>query len=63
MMRWISKLPLAAKLRVIIVYAAAVALLVASVLYMGGEALSLRRSRWCPSILPTVRSSRTRSPS
>ncbi len=44
MMSWISNLPLAAKLRVLIVYAAAVALLVASVLYMGGEVLSLRRS-------------------
>src|SRR5450755_1355831 len=44
MMRWISNLSLAAKLRVIVVYAAAVALLVASVLYMSGEVLTLRRS-------------------
>jgi signal transduction histidine kinase/CheY-like chemotaxis protein len=44
MMRWMDNLPLAVKLRVIIVYAAAVALLVASVLYMSGEVLSLRRS-------------------
>lgn len=44
MMAWISNLSLAAKLRVIIVYAAGVSLLVASVLYMSGEVLSLRRS-------------------
>jgi len=44
MMRWIAHFSLAAKLRVIIVYAAAVALLVASLLYMTGEVLSLRRS-------------------
>ena len=44
MMHWISNLSLAAKLRVIVIYAAAVALLVASVLYMSGEVLSLRRS-------------------
>jgi signal transduction histidine kinase/CheY-like chemotaxis protein len=44
MPRWLSNLSLAAKLRVIVVYAAAVALLVASVLYMSGEVLSLRRS-------------------
>jgi signal transduction histidine kinase/DNA-binding response OmpR family regulator len=44
MMRWIGNLSLAAKLRVIIVYASGVALLVASVLYMSGEALSLRHS-------------------
>jgi signal transduction histidine kinase/DNA-binding response OmpR family regulator len=44
MMRWISNLSIAAKLRVIVIYAAAVALFVASVLYMSGEVLSLRRS-------------------
>ena len=44
MMRWIGNLSLAAKLRLIVVYAAAVALLVASVLYMSVEVLSLRRS-------------------
>jgi two-component system sensor histidine kinase/response regulator len=44
MKRWIGNLSLAAKLRLIIVYAAAVALLVASVLCMSGEALSLRHS-------------------
>jgi signal transduction histidine kinase/DNA-binding response OmpR family regulator/HPt (histidine-containing phosphotransfer) domain-containing protein len=43
-MRWISRLSLAGQLRVIILYAAAVALLVASVLYMSGDALSLRNS-------------------
>ena len=43
-MQWISNRPLAVKLRLIIMYAAGVALLVASALYMGGEALSLRRS-------------------
>src|SRR5271168_2717164 len=43
-MRWIDNLPLAVKLRVIIMYAAVVALLVASLLYMSGEALSLRKS-------------------
>ncbi len=44
MMGWIGNLSLAAKLRVIIVYASGVALLVASVLYLSGEALSLRHS-------------------
>jgi two-component system, sensor histidine kinase and response regulator len=44
MMPWIGSLSLAAKLRLIVVYAAAVALLVASVLYMSEEVLSLRRS-------------------
>ena len=44
MMRWIGNLPLAAKLRVIIVYAAAVSLLVASMLYMLAEAMTLRSS-------------------
>jgi two-component system, sensor histidine kinase and response regulator len=43
-MPWIGNLSLAAKLRLIVVYAAAVALLVASVLYMSEEVLSLRRS-------------------
>ena len=44
MRRWIGNRSLAAKLRTIIVFAAAVALLAASVLYASGEALSLRRS-------------------
>jgi len=44
MMRWIRNLSIAAKLRVIVVYAAAVALLVASVLYMSGEVLKNRSS-------------------
>jgi signal transduction histidine kinase/CheY-like chemotaxis protein len=44
MMRWLANLPLAFKLRVIIVYAAAVALVVASLLFMSGEVLSLRRT-------------------
>ncbi len=44
MMRWLRNLPLATKLRVIIVYAAAVALLTASALYISGEVLSLRGS-------------------
>jgi two-component system, sensor histidine kinase and response regulator len=44
MMPWIGNLSLAAKLRLIVVYAAAVALLVASVLYMSEEVWSLRRS-------------------
>jgi two-component system, sensor histidine kinase and response regulator len=43
-MRWINNLPLAIQLRVILMYAAAVALLVASVLYMSAEVLSLRAS-------------------
>ncbi len=43
-MRWIRDLSLAAKLRVIIVYAASVVTLVASILYMSGEMLDLRRS-------------------
>jgi signal transduction histidine kinase/CheY-like chemotaxis protein len=44
MMRWIHHLSLAAKLRLIIVYAAGAALLVASGLYITGEVLSLRQS-------------------
>jgi signal transduction histidine kinase/CheY-like chemotaxis protein len=44
MMRWIRNLSIVAKLRVIVVYAAAVALLVASVLYMSAEVLNQRRS-------------------
>jgi two-component system, sensor histidine kinase and response regulator len=43
-MRWTNNLPLAIQLRVILMYAAAVALLVASVLYMSAEVLSLRGS-------------------
>jgi signal transduction histidine kinase/CheY-like chemotaxis protein len=42
-MRWIRDLSLAAKLRAIIVYAASVVTLVASILYMSGEMLDLRR--------------------
>ncbi len=44
MMRWLSTLPLATKLRVSIGYAAGVALLVASGLYITAEAISLRDS-------------------
>jgi signal transduction histidine kinase/DNA-binding response OmpR family regulator/HPt (histidine-containing phosphotransfer) domain-containing protein len=44
MMRWLRNLSIAAKLRVIVVYAAAVALVVASILYMSGEVLTQRRS-------------------
>jgi two-component system sensor histidine kinase/response regulator len=44
MMRWIKNLSIVWKLRVIVVYAAAVALLVASVLYMSEEVLNLRSS-------------------
>jgi two-component system sensor histidine kinase/response regulator len=43
-MRWINSLPLAIQLRVFLMYAACVALLVASILYMSGEVLSLRES-------------------
>jgi signal transduction histidine kinase/CheY-like chemotaxis protein/HPt (histidine-containing phosphotransfer) domain-containing protein len=44
MMRWLSRLPLSTKLRLIIVYGASVSLLVASGLYISAEVLSLRRS-------------------
>ena len=44
MMRWLKDQSLAVKLRVIIGYATAVALVVVSVLYMCGEVISLRRS-------------------
>jgi len=44
MMRWIKNLSIVWKLRVIVVYAAAVALLVASVMYMSEEVLNLRSS-------------------
>ena len=43
MTRWIHHLSLATKLRLIIVYAAGAALLVASGLYITGEVLSLRQ--------------------
>ena len=43
MMRWIHHLPVATKLRVIVVYAAASALVTASVLDLAGEAFALRR--------------------
>jgi two-component system sensor histidine kinase/response regulator len=45
MMQWVSKLPLRAKLRVIVVYAAAAAVLIACVLYKTGDVLTLRRSQ------------------
>jgi two-component system, sensor histidine kinase and response regulator len=44
-MQWLSNLTLRAKLRVIVVYAAAVAVLIASTLYGFGEVLTLRRSQ------------------
>ena len=44
-MQWLSNLTLRAKLRVIVVYAAAVAILIASALYAFGEVLTLRRSQ------------------
>jgi two-component system, sensor histidine kinase and response regulator len=44
MRRWIRHLSLATKLRLVIVYAAVAALLVASGLYISGEVLSLRQS-------------------
>ena len=44
MTRWLSRLPLKAKLRVILVLAAGVSLLVASAVYMAAETVSLRRS-------------------
>jgi two-component system, sensor histidine kinase and response regulator len=43
-MQWVSNLSLGGKLRVMVVYAAAVAVLLASVLHMSGEAFTLRRS-------------------
>jgi two-component system, sensor histidine kinase and response regulator len=43
-MHWVDNLSLGAKLRVIVVYAAAVAVLIASALHVSGEALTLRRS-------------------
>ena len=42
MIRWINHLSLATKLRLVIVYAAGAALLVASGLYITGEVLGLR---------------------
>jgi two-component system, sensor histidine kinase and response regulator len=44
-MQWLSNLTLRAKLRVIVVYAAAVAVLIASAMYASGEVLTLRRNR------------------
>ena len=44
-MQWLSNLTLRAKLRVIVVYAAAVAVLIASAIYASGELMTLRRSR------------------
>ena len=44
-MQWVGKLSLRAKLRVIVLYAAAVAVLIAGGLYKAGEVLSLRRSQ------------------
>ena len=43
-MEWIGNLSLGAKLRVIVVYAAAVAVLIVSVLHVSGEAVDLRRN-------------------
>ena len=45
MMRWVSGLSLGGKLRVIVVYAAAVAVLIVSVLHVSGEAVALRRTQ------------------
>jgi signal transduction histidine kinase/CheY-like chemotaxis protein len=42
-MEWVSNLSLGAKLRVIVIYAAAVAVLIVSVLHVSGEAVDLRR--------------------
>ena len=44
-MQWVSNLSLRAKLRVIVVYAAAAAVLIAAALYASGEVLTLRRSQ------------------
>src|SRR6202167_1125481 len=44
MMQWVGNLSLRAKLRVIVVNAAATAVLIAGVLYASGEVLTLRRS-------------------
>ncbi len=44
-MQWVGNLSLRAKLRVIVVYAAAAAVLIAGVLYASGEVLTLRRSQ------------------
>jgi two-component system sensor histidine kinase/response regulator len=44
-MKWLSNLTLRAKLRVIVVYAAAVAVLIASAMYASGEVLTLRGSQ------------------
>ncbi len=43
-MEWVGNLSLGAKLRVIVVYAAAVAVLIVSVLHVSGEAVNLRRN-------------------
>ena len=45
MMQWVGKLSLRSKLRVIVLYAAAVAVLIACGLYKSGEVLSVRRSQ------------------
>ncbi len=44
MIRWLAALSLAAKLRVIVIYAAGVALTVAAVFYVSGSVLGLRQS-------------------
>ena len=44
-MQWVSNLSLRAKLRVIVVYAAAAAVLIAGALYASGAVLTLRRSQ------------------
>ena len=45
MMQWVGNLSLRAKLRVIVVYAAAAAVFIAGLLYASGEVLTLRRSQ------------------
>ncbi len=43
-MRWVSDLSLGSKLRVIVIYAAAVAVVIVSLLHVGGEAVAVRRN-------------------
>ena len=44
-MQWLSNLTLRAKLRVIVVYAAAAAVLIAGAMYASGQLLALRTNR------------------
>ncbi len=44
MIRWIEHMSMATKLRVAILYSAGVAMLVASILYLTGDILSLRQT-------------------